>query len=85
MHLLKSKKEDRKDKEELVSLLSASCLGLNMVVSTAIGLGLGLFFDKLFKTGPFLTLIFLLLGIFAGFWQIIKEINKLNKDDKKKS
>lgn len=59
-----------------------SAFGINIVVSTAIGLAIGLYLDKFFHTGGhYLTVIFLILGIFAGFWQIIKEIIRLKRDN----
>ena len=41
-----------------------------MVAATFIGLAMGHYLDKWLDTGPWLTLIFLLLGIVAGFRNI---------------
>jgi ATP synthase protein I len=61
-------------------LWSLSSLGITMIVATALGLGIGLAIDKRAGTSPLFTLIFLVLGIAAGFWQVIKEIKKLSDD-----
>ena len=58
-------KKDTKKALKLVGL--ASTLGLTIVIATFIGLALGLWLDKVFNTSPWLTVIFLILGIIAGF------------------
>jgi len=59
-------------------LLSLSSLGVSLVVSTVIGLGAGVLLDKWLATEPFFTLGGFLFGTAAGFWQIVKEIRRLN-------
>jgi ATP synthase protein I len=83
---------EEKDKEFWRSLYSLATVGLNIVAATFIGLGIGWVIDhKLFhgRTEPWFTLIFLLLGIVAGFrnvFQIIRERgdagDKKDEDDK---
>ncbi len=41
-----------------------------MVAATFIGLGMGWWLDEKFDTAPWMTLIFLLLGIISGFRNI---------------
>ncbi len=70
---------ENKDKNKLKSIfkmLDASSLGLNLVFSTFIGLGIGLFIDKKTNKAPIFTLIFLLLGIISGFYMIFKSIKR---------
>jgi ATP synthase protein I len=66
-------------------LLQASTIGLNLVFSTFIGLAIGYGLDRLFHTSPWLTMVFLLLGIVAGFrelWRLaLKEDNGPDKKD----
>jgi ATP synthase protein I len=65
----------------------ASTIGLTLVFATFIGLGAGLLFDRLLGTRPYLTLIFLLLGIAAGFRNIfvsLKMLQENKKDDEKR-
>jgi ATP synthase protein I len=45
----------------------ASSMGISMVLATVLGLALGYWLDGLFDTRPWLTLIFLGVGIVAGF------------------
>ena len=49
------------------AITTASVIGLHMVVAVFIGLGFGYFLDRFFNTTPWMTIIFLLLGIIAGF------------------
>ena len=52
-------------------LLQASTVGLNLVLSTFIGLAIGYGLDRLFNTSPWLTIIFLVIGIIAGFRELL--------------
>lgn len=51
-------------------LAMASSMGISIVLATVIGLALGYWLDKVFDTSPWLLLIFLGLGIVAGFRNI---------------
>lgn len=59
------------------TISTASVIGLHLVVATLLGLALGHFLDKFFGTAPWLTIIFLLLGIVAGFKNLIVQANRL--------
>jgi len=48
-------------------LAQVSSLGFAVALAVVIGLAVGYWLDKLFGTSPWLTLIFLVLGIVAGF------------------
>ena len=56
-----------------------------MVASTFIGLAMGYFLDKWLGTSPWLTLIFLGLGIISGFRNIFiltaRELKRQEKED----
>ncbi len=67
--------------------LQAWTVGLNFVVSIFVGLAIGYYLDKFFKvTAPWLTMLFLIIGIVTGFrelWRFAKkEGNGPNKEDK---
>ncbi len=47
--------------------IRAWSVGLNLVVSTFVGLAIGYGLDRFFSTNPWLTIIFLILGIVSGF------------------
>lgn len=49
------------------SLGFLSGLGISMVAATLIGLAMGYYLDRRLGTNPWLTLVFLGLGIAAGF------------------
>jgi ATP synthase protein I len=66
------------------SLLWVSTLGINLVLSSIVGIGLGYGIDHVFKTQPVFTITFFFIGTFAGFRQIYKEIMKMAKEDEKK-
>lgn len=57
-------------------LLQASTVGLNLVFSTFIGLAIGYGLDSLFHTSPWLTIIFLVIGIIAGFRELVRLAKK---------
>jgi ATP synthase protein I len=63
------KKETGKTIRELGYFAS---LGMSVALSIFIGLGLGLWLDKKFDTNPVLMFVGLLLGIVAGFSNIIR-------------
>lgn len=54
----------------------AASIGINLVVATFIGLGIGLYLDKLFSTAPWLMIIFLIFGIAAGFKNLFAQAKK---------
>jgi ATP synthase protein I len=59
------------DKRQLIKALGfLSSVGISMVASTFIGLAMGYYLDKWLGTAPWLTLIFLAIGIVSGFRNI---------------
>lgn len=69
-------------KSEFFRLLGvASTVGINLVISTLIGFAIGYVLDKkVFNTFPWLTIIFLILGIAAGFKYLFKIVSKMDKN-----
>ncbi|MGO9379332.1 MAG: AtpZ/AtpI family protein [Dissulfurispiraceae bacterium] len=74
-------RENNSDKSVLRGLFEASTVGIQLVVSTFVGLLIGLGLDRLFGTS-FLKFIFLALGIFAGFWELFKVVKKQEDNDR---
>jgi ATP synthase protein I len=70
------KKETRRTFRELAYY---SSLGLSVSLSIFIGLGIGVYLDRKLATAPWFTLIFLVLGIAAGFRNIARVINRTRK------
>jgi len=58
-------KENRRELFKSIGFLSG--VGISMVAATFIGFGMGYYLDQWLNTRPWLTLIFLGLGIIAGF------------------
>jgi ATP synthase protein I len=66
----------------LEMLSTAGTIGLQLVVSTFIGLAMGYFLDKWLGTSPWLLIVFLILGIVAGFRDVFREAKRLqNKSE----
>ncbi len=56
-----------------------SSLGICVSLAIFIGLGIGVWLDRKFDTSPWLTLIFLVFGIIAGFRNIALAIKRVRK------
>jgi ATP synthase protein I len=66
-------------------MLDASSVGINLVVSTFIGLAIGYGLDKLSgRTYPWLTIVFLILGIISGFRDLVRFARKQDSGADKK-
>jgi ATP synthase protein I len=63
----------------LKELLRLSTIGVGLVAATAIGLLLGYGLDYLLGTRPWLTLVFAILGIVAGFLNLLREVGLLKR------
>jgi len=69
-------------KKTLIQLAYASSVGLAMVISIFGCLYVGRYLDEKFGTGLRFTIIFLLLGIAAGFRNLYVTIKKYASNDK---
>jgi ATP synthase protein I len=79
-----------RDKEYWRSMYTLATVGINIVVATFIGLGMGWLLDHKFfprffhwESQPIFTLVFLVFGIIAGFrnlYSIVKEKSDAGKD-----
>jgi len=80
MPVKKTEKKDhddgRKEHGVFKGLATLSSMGIAMVLCTFIGLLIGIYLDKYLGTKPWLTIIFLILGIAAGFKNIYEMIKK---------
>jgi ATP synthase protein I len=56
-----------------------SSLSFSIALSIVIGLGIGYWLDKKFETTPWLTLIFLGLGVIAGFRNIYMALQRARR------
>jgi ATP synthase protein I len=76
------------DKRQLFRTLGfLSSAGISLVVATFIGLAMGYYLDKWLGTSPWLTLLFLLLGIIAGFRNVYvlssRELKRQQEENQK--
>jgi len=78
-------KADRRKLIRSVGFLSS--IGISMVLCTFIGMGMGYYLDKWLGTSPWLTLVFLLFGIAAGFRNIFiltnQELRRQDQENRK--
>ncbi|MBC8246730.1 MAG: AtpZ/AtpI family protein [Deltaproteobacteria bacterium] len=70
------KRENRRTIRELAYY---SSLGFSIALAIFIGLAIGVYLDRKFDSSPWLTLIFLGLGIAAGFRNIGLAIKKTQR------
>jgi ATP synthase protein I len=63
----------------LKQLARLSTVGLSLVAATAIGLLIGYGLDKWLGTGPWLTMMFVLLGIAAGFLNLFRDLGLIGR------
>ena len=80
---------DEKDRKLIRMLGALSTVGLTLVFATVIGLFIGLKLDAWLGTSPWLTAVFLVIGIIAGFRNLFVYVKRSQKtfdenDDKKK-
>ncbi|MBN1983854.1 MAG: AtpZ/AtpI family protein [Chitinivibrionales bacterium] len=76
----------KKNKDNgLADILSISALGIHLVFSSLVGLGIGYFIDTTFKTKPVFIVIFFIIGVIAGFREIIRQVRKYNGTTAKKN
>jgi len=63
----------------LRQLARLSTIGISLVAATAIGLLIGYGLDWLFGTKPWLTMVFALFGIAAGFLNLFRDVGLIGK------
>lgn len=71
---------DKETKKAAIQLAYASSIGISMVIAIFGCLFLGVWLDRKLGTDPYLTLIFLLMGIVAGFRNMVLLIKRSFKD-----
>lgn len=71
--------EDNKGEDNkgfLKKMVWMTSLGVSMVLATFVGLYIGVYLDDKFSTEPWLTILFLIIGIMAGFRNIYTLVKK---------
>ncbi|OGP52308.1 MAG: hypothetical protein A2Y79_13585 [Deltaproteobacteria bacterium RBG_13_43_22] len=73
-------KEETRNYVKLLAM--ASTMGISMVLALVIAIVIGYYLDKWFQTSPVFFLIFMVLGIVAGFRNIYVIMKRTEKDIK---
>ena len=63
----------------LRQLARLSTVGVALVAATAIGLAIGYGLDRWLGTSPWLTMVFTLLGIVAGFLNLFRDLGLVRR------
>ena len=74
------KKEKFKHSE---SMGIAYLMGVHLVSGVIVGIVIGYYLDKYFETKPWLTLVFLVLGIIAGYRNLFREMKRIQRIEAK--
>jgi ATP synthase protein I len=73
----------QEDTRKYIKLMaSVSTMGISMVLALVIAIIVGYYLDKWFHTSPVFFLIFMVLGIVAGFRNIYVIMKRTEKDFK---
>lgn len=71
---------DKETKKAAIQMAYASSIGISMVIAIFGCLFLGVWLDRKLGTDPYLTLLFLLMGIVAGFRNMVLLIKRAGTD-----
>jgi ATP synthase protein I len=63
----------------LKQLARLSTIGISLVAATAIGLLIGYGLDRWLGTRPWLTMVFTLFGIAAGFLNLFRDVGLIGR------
>ncbi len=69
-----------KDRGTARAVTQYSAGALELGVSVAIGAAIGYWLDSLLDTGPWMTLLWLLAGVVAGFRSLFRVARKLERE-----
>lgn len=73
---------DKNQKSKKSNQLKYSSLGFQMAITIGLGAWLGSYLDEKNQTEkPYYTIVIILLSIAIAFYQVIKEVTALNKED----
>jgi ATP synthase protein I len=75
---------DKETKQTLIQMAHVSTIGIAMVIAIFGCFYLGRWLDQQLETEPTLTLLFLLIGIAAGFRNMYLLVKRYIKEDKPK-
>lgn len=76
----------KEDKQTLMQALMASTIGFQVAFAPFIGIAIGYFLDWKLGTYPYMTVIFLLVGVAAGgvnYYRFVKQQREEDEGQKK--
>jgi len=73
-------RDKRRDWRSLRIAAGLSGVGLTLALSVGVGIGIGLLLDRWLKTNGFAVIICSLLGIVAGFKQLIQTVMQAGRE-----
>lgn len=56
-------------------------MGIHLVSGVIVGMAMGYYLDKFFDTKPWLTLLFLIFGIVAGYRNMFREMGRIQRKE----
>jgi len=71
----------KKKNKHFQALGLASMMGIHLVSGVIVGMVMGFYLDKYFGTKPWLMLLFLIFGIIAGYRNMFREIQRIQKKE----
>ena len=71
--------DKKPEKSTFRQVFEASTVGIHLVLSMFFGLGIGYLLDKVFGTFPYLSVIFFIMGIIAGFREVFRIAKKAER------
>lgn len=71
----------KKKNKHFESLGLASMMGLHLVSGVVVGLAAGYFLDRYLNSKPWMTLVFLVFGIVAGYKNMFRELQRIQKKE----
>lgn len=71
--------EQPSDKPVFRQIFEASTVGIHLVLCMIAGGGIGYFLDRFFGAFPYLSIMFFILGIIAGFREVFRIARKADK------
>jgi ATP synthase protein I len=74
-------KRDARGMRALRNAAQLSAIGLTLVLATVIGFGMGFLLDRWLGTRPWLMMLFTILGIVAGFVEMIRAVTRASEDE----
>jgi len=72
----KAKQQPKPHQVASSALAQGTRHAFGIAATTLVGGGIGWMLDRWLQTGPWLFLLFLLLGIAAGFWDLLKAVDR---------